>query len=474
MDDPTVICTVCGHTNLAGNISCAGCWSPLDRVAAAPGQEVTSSAERESRKKRSSRIRLRILSSTAAAIGVVLAVQFLNITIPILNPPSQSTRAPELQEISGWINTEPLTLEGLQGKVVLLDFWTYTCVNCIRTLPVLKRWYDRYAEYGLVIVGVHSPEFEFEKVRENLEAATAQYGVNWPIAQDNAFATWDAYNNSAYPSKYLLDKEGAIRYSHFGEGDYQATEQMIRELLAETGVLIQQVPRTIIPRFDRDLRATIGVFTGETRELYLGYLRNTNPRAHYIKNAEYFTTADDAAALFQDPGDYANHSLYLQGLWQKGPESLTHARVTENLEDYIGLKFYGTTVNLVVNYEGDTPFKVVATLEGQPIAEESRGADIQYDEDGKSFFWVDSPRMYQVVELPEYDGLELRLSSNSDQFSVFAYCKKDPSITGYSLVLEETLRKAKMLLGMPWWKLAWYRFRAKPLSSIPWKLEDVS
>ena len=230
-DGPLIICTICGHSNLAEVRWCAGCWSPLNRVSAAPGQEVILSAERERRKKLSSRIRLRILGSTAAAIGVVLAVQFSNITIPILNPPSQFTRAPELQEISGWINTEPLTLESLQGKVVLLDFWTYTCVNCIRTLPVLKRWYDRYAEYGLVIVGVHSPEFEFEKIRENLEAAIAQYGVNWPIAQDNDFATWDAYNNTAWPSKYLIDNEGVIRYSHFGEGAYVTTEQTIRELL---------------------------------------------------------------------------------------------------------------------------------------------------------------------------------------------------------------------------------------------------
>ena len=418
-DGPGIICTICGLNNPAGVIRCAGCWSALKRVAAAPGQEST---ERELlRKKRASRIRLRILGSTAVAIGIVLAVLHLNITPPIPTPSDHSTRAPELQEISGWINTEPLTLESLQGKVVLLDFWTYTCVNCIRTLPVLKRWYDRYAEYGLVIVGVHSPEFEFEKVRENLEEAIAQYGINWPIAQDNDFATWDAYNNTAWPSKYLIDNEGVIRYSHFGEGAYVTTEQTIRELLAETGVPIQQVPKTIIPRFDRDLRATLGVFTLETRELYAGYLHNINSRAPYIKNPEYFTTADDAAAFFHDPGDYANHSLYVQGLWHKGPESLTHARVTENLEDYIGLKFYGTTVNVVVNYEGDTPIKVVATLEGQPIAEEFRGADIQYDADGKSFFRVDSPRLYRVVELPAYDGLELRLSSNSDQFRVFAF-----------------------------------------------------
>ena len=409
---PTVICTICGFSNIAGDKLCAGCWGALNRAASTPGQEVVSSAERELRKKRSSRIRLRILGSTAVVVSIVLAVQFL------ITPSYQS--APEIQEISGWINTEPLTLESLKGKVVLLDFWTYTCVNCIRTLPVLKRWYDRYTDYGLVIVGVHSPEFEFEKLRENLEAATVQYGVDWPIAQDNAFATWDAYNNSAYPSKYLIDKDGFIRHSVFGEGGYEATEQAIRELLAETGVPIQEVPKTIIPRFDRNLQATGGGFTGETRELYAGYLRNPNPRAQYIKNPEYFTTADDTEAFFHDPGDYANHSLYVQGLWHKGPESLIHARVTDNFEDYIGLKFYGTTVNVVINYEGNTPIKVVATLEGQPIDEESRGADIEYDEEGRSFFLVDSPRMYRVVELPEYDGLELRLSSNSDQFRVFA------------------------------------------------------
>jgi hypothetical protein len=155
--------------------------------------------------------------------------------------------------------------------------------------------------------------------------------------------------------------------------------------------------------------------------LYGGYLRNSSAQTPYIGNSEYFNAPENTPTLYQDPGNHGNHLFYLQGLWTKGPESLTHARVTENLEDYIGLNFFGTTVNVVLNFEGDTPFKVVVTLAGDPIYAGFSGADVQYEDDGTSFLLVDEPRMYRVVELPGFEGTELRLASNSDQFSVFAF-----------------------------------------------------
>src|SRR5690606_27293044 len=141
--------------------------------------------------------------------------------------------APELVEPQNWINSEPLTLAGLKGKVVMIDFWTYSCINCIRTLPALKALDEMYSKEGLVILGVHAPEFAFEKVLANVQKAVDEYGLKYPIFQDNDFKTWRAYKNRYWPAKYIIDKAGNVRYTHFGEGAYEETEQVISYLLSE-------------------------------------------------------------------------------------------------------------------------------------------------------------------------------------------------------------------------------------------------
>jgi len=142
--------------------------------------------------------------------------------------------APEFVGIVQWLNSESLTLADLRGKVVLVDFWTYSCINCLRTLPYLRDWHEKYAGKGLVIVGVHSSEFDFEKSEDNVRQAVARERVTWPVAMDNNFETWRAYRNRFWPHKFLLDKSGVVRYDHIGEGAYLETESKIRELLAET------------------------------------------------------------------------------------------------------------------------------------------------------------------------------------------------------------------------------------------------
>jgi thiol-disulfide isomerase/thioredoxin len=132
--------------------------------------------------------------------------------------------APELRGITNWINSNQITMAQLKGRVVLIDFWTYSCVNCIRTIPYLKEWFERYKDQDLVIIGLHAPEFEFEKLTENVSQFTDLHGIDWPIAQDNDMKTWDSYDNMYWPAKYLIDKEGVIRYRHFGEGNYAQTE----------------------------------------------------------------------------------------------------------------------------------------------------------------------------------------------------------------------------------------------------------
>ena len=143
--------------------------------------------------------------------------------------------APEFGGIEAWINGGPLTMEELRGKVVLIDFWTYTCNNCINTFPFLRKMHARYASEGLVIVGVHSPEFDFEKSYDNVLEATQNDALVWPMAQDNDFVTWRRYSNRYWPAEYLIDKDGVVRYTHFGEGAYAQTEDVIRELLAKRG-----------------------------------------------------------------------------------------------------------------------------------------------------------------------------------------------------------------------------------------------
>jgi cytochrome c biogenesis protein CcdA/thiol-disulfide isomerase/thioredoxin len=172
--------------------------------------------------------------------------------------------APDFAGITHWLNSQPLTMAELRGKVVLIDFWTYTCINCLRTLPYVRAWDEKYRDKGLVVVGVHTPEFGFEKETDNVREAIARNHLQYPVAQDNDYGTWDAWGNQYWPAKYLIDATGQVRYTHFGEGDYATTEGAIRTLLAEAG--------------DKDLGRRAGHQAGEvpgdaTPETYLGTAR---------------------------------------------------------------------------------------------------------------------------------------------------------------------------------------------------------
>ncbi|MDE1856427.1 MAG: redoxin family protein, partial [Candidatus Micrarchaeota archaeon] len=153
-------------------------------------------------------------------------------TLPNLGP------APNFQGISGWINSQPLNITQLRGKVVLVDFWTYSCINCIRSIPYLNAWENAYGGNGLVIVGVHTPEFTFEHNLTNVQDAVKKFSVTYPVALDNAYATWTAYQNQYWPADYIIDKNGNVRYVQLGEGNYNTTERVIRELLQNAGYVV--------------------------------------------------------------------------------------------------------------------------------------------------------------------------------------------------------------------------------------------
>ena len=164
---------------------------------------------------------------------LTLAAAALCASVAGAAPLQNQGQAPEFAGIEKWLNSEPLSMQKLRGKVVLVDFWTFDCINCINTLPHVKSWHDKYKDQGLVIVGVHTPEYVHERSTDNVKAAMKRFDIRYPVAQDNRYATWSAYNNRYWPATYLINKKGQIVYKHFGEGKYQETEAAIRALLAE-------------------------------------------------------------------------------------------------------------------------------------------------------------------------------------------------------------------------------------------------
>src|SRR4029079_3167041 len=208
-------------------------------------------------------------------------------------------QAPALHLDGAWINTPPLTLAQLRGKVVLVDFWTYSCINCLRTLPHLKAWYAAYHKDGLVIVGVQTPEFAFEHVTSNVRAAVKRLGISYPVVQDNRFKTWDNYANQYWPAEYLIDRAGPVRHTHFGEGQYGETEQLIRQLLGAHGAKSPRMPDT----------TPTGLMTPETD---LGYQRLSN----YVGTP----VSPDIAAPYRLPSELPHNTLAPGGQRRAHPE----------------------------------------------------------------------------------------------------------------------------------------------------------
>ena len=336
-----------------------------------------------------------------------------------LVPPNQIP-APALAGLDGWINSPALTLGDLAGKTVLLDFWTYTCVNCIRTLPYLRDWHAKYADEGLVIIGVHTPEFDFEKIPENVARAASELGLEYPIAQDDDYGTWRAYRVEAWPSKYIVDGAGFVRYYHRGEGAYADTERVIRYLLAESGRDVSAIEANSAP----DPLPLAGsrssdMETFQTREIYGGALRNIAYGGAYILNENYYESARTAAD-YDEPDALRNHFIALQGRWFAAAESIDHARTTDEYEDYIALRFFANEVNAVMGFAGGAPYEFRVTMDGEPVPPDAAGSDIIYDANGDSVAVVDSPRMYRLIRRESVSSNRLELSPKSDRFSLFA------------------------------------------------------
>ncbi|MDE2903629.1 MAG: redoxin domain-containing protein [Chloroflexota bacterium] len=295
--------------------------------------------------------------------------------------------APEFAGITAWLNSEVLTMDELRGRPVLIDFWTFGCINCIRTLPHVRAWHDAYAPHGLVIVGVHTPEFNHEYEEANVRESLPSRGVIWPVAMDNGYKTWRAYKNRFWPHKFLIDQEGQIRYHHIGEGAYQETEKAIRALLAEGGTELSHIPLSsaAIPHKTtpspsigpRSLFAGSGFAFGS----YLG-----NPTG----------TPDDGARVFTDNVAHDAERLYLDGRWDwVANAALAQPQADETAR--VSVPFHAQAVSVSFGVSGNESVRVNVTVDGEPIPADRRGGDVLTGPDGQTHLLVDQFRLYDIL-----------------------------------------------------------------------------
>ncbi|MBI2105835.1 thioredoxin family protein [Candidatus Woesearchaeota archaeon] len=314
-------------------------------------------------------------------------------------------KAPELAGISGYLNTaSDLKISELKGKIVLIDFWTYTCINCIRTLPYLIDWHEKYSDKGLVIIGVHTPEFEFEKKYENVKMAAEKYGIMYPIVQDNDYATWNAFRNRYWPRKYLIDKDGFIRYDHIGEGAYAETENKIQELLLEAGMNPDEKPRIEIPDLSNLKQLTI------TPELYAGY-DFALPRNQNIGND--VGLQPEQIADYASPGKINSNIIYLNGKWKSNPDNLEAA---ENAE--IILDFTASEVNIVSAESQE--LKLEVKVNDNYLTKEQAGQDVII-KDQISYIEIKEPRLYNVYKGDYINGVLELTAEKGFKFSAFTF-----------------------------------------------------
>lgn len=285
--------------------------------------------------------------------------------------------APELPG-GEWLQGGPMKLAGLHDKkIVLIDFWDYTCVNCIRTLPYVAEWHRRYADKGLVIVGVHAPEFTFARNLSNVTAAIREFKLEYPIVLDNGYEIWRAYSNRSWPAKYLIDSAGRLRYYHFGEGQYGETELVIQRLLHELNAMLE-FPPPIAPIRESDRPGALCYRV--TPELYLGYTRGQfgNPAG----------VRQDRAQIYEDPGRHMEGLAYLAGNWTVGSESVR----AESAGAAIALRYTAMEVNLVMA----PPANGLGRIELSLSEDQHPGADVTVEQ-GRMFITVERPRMYRLI-----------------------------------------------------------------------------
>jgi cytochrome c biogenesis protein CcdA/thiol-disulfide isomerase/thioredoxin len=287
---------------------------------------------------------------------------------------------PELSGALSWINSPPLTTSSLRGKVVLIDFWTYSCINCLRTLPYVEGWAEKYKDSGLVVIGVHTPEFAFEKDRANIEKAVHDLKISYPVAIDSDYKIWHAFNNQYWPAHYFIDGKGRIRYHHFGEGEYAESEQVIQELLKENGA--KSLSDSSLAVAATGAEAAPDKSDVRSPETYIGY-----SRAEHFASAE--PVAQDSRKTYSLIPRLSLNQWGLTGSWKVGEESA----ILQTAPGTITFRFHARDLHLVLGPTKDgKPVRFVVKLDGTPP-----GDDHGADTDPTGAGTVQGHRLYQLI-----------------------------------------------------------------------------
>lgn len=283
---------------------------------------------------------------------------------------------PEFTDISAWLNSPALTSAALKGKVVLIDFWTYSCINCLRTLPYVTSWQGKYGDKGFTVIGVHTPEFDFEKKEANVRQAIKDHGITYPVPLDNGYGTWNAYGNRYWPAEYLFDAQGRLRYTHFGEGNYDRTETNIQLLLAEAGMK-ENEQMTELP-------STTDFNKIGTPETYLGY-----GRMEYLGSPE--SVEHDKPKAYSAAKTPKLNEFYFSGTWNVHDEYASPVNAGAELV----YRYDASTANLVVGSFAAVVAEV--TLDGAAVPEALAGSDL-YVDGGKTYVKIQTERLYNLID----------------------------------------------------------------------------
>jgi len=321
-----------------------------------------------------------MLKPILATLLALLSLLSPALAAPAAPRPPMAGVLSSLASSTEWINSAPLSAEGLRGKVVLVDFWTYSCINCLRTLPYVRAWADKYRAAGLVIIGVHSPEFAFEKESALVRRAVRDLGIAYPVAVDNDFAVWRAFNNRAWPAFYFIDAQGRIRHQQLGEGRYEQAEQLIQQLLAEAGT--GPVPSAKVAPQGQGTQAAAGAMPILSAETYLGHQRTSG-------------FASPGGIKPNRPQRYRGSSSLRLNEWAlNGDWTVEGERVLLNSAmGRIALRFHARDLHLVLGPMADgRPVRFRVLIDGKPPL-----ADHGFDTDAQGQGVIEAQRLYQLV-----------------------------------------------------------------------------
>jgi thiol-disulfide isomerase/thioredoxin len=322
-------------------------------------------------------IRTGFLTASIILIAAILVVDGQ------VNEGSTQKRKPSFSGATGWLNKQPLTLTGLRGKVVLIDFWTYTCINWRRTLPYIREWASKYKDQGLIVIGVHTPEFPFEHQLENIKGAIKEMDITYPVAIDNNFEIWNSFQNEYWPALYLIDTKGQIRYQKFGEGDYQESESQIQQLLKETSA--KNIPDKPVELQPKGFEAAADWKNVKSPENYLGYARTQG-------FASLEQVVADNQSLYSPPKQLNLNQWALSGQWVMGKEHLVLAKG----QGKIIYRFHARDLNLIMGpamRAASIGFHIL--IDGKPPGA-AHGLDVDSGGNGT----VTGQRMYQLIRQP--------------------------------------------------------------------------